>query len=145
MLPQLDVSTYPAQIFWILVSFGGLFLVMRWFVVPRFESVLNARSESLSAMHAEIVHLHQEAESLDRQNAFEWDAAQTRLKAECSETLFTMQEVFENARRALEISYESRLNDALATLNAEAQVCMAALETHVPTVCGAFEKREVCA
>lgn len=45
-LPQLNVSTYPSQIFWLLVMFGVLYVSFSKAILPTIGSVVNAR-ESL--------------------------------------------------------------------------------------------------
>jgi F-type H+-transporting ATPase subunit b len=42
-LPQLDFSTWPTQIFWLVVSFALAYLLMWRIVVPRIGSVLEER------------------------------------------------------------------------------------------------------
>lgn len=42
-MPQLDVATFPSLIFWLLVSFGILYLGLRYLVVPKLSETLEAR------------------------------------------------------------------------------------------------------
>ncbi len=43
-MPQLDVSTYSSQIFWLIVSFAMLFAVVRGLASPRLSRVLGERA-----------------------------------------------------------------------------------------------------
>lgn len=45
-MPQLDVTTYASQLFWLVVTFGLLFIVMTRVIIPRIGGVLEDR-ESL--------------------------------------------------------------------------------------------------
>ena len=44
-LPQLDFSTYPTQVFWLVVSFAILYLLMSQVAIPRISEVLEGRQE----------------------------------------------------------------------------------------------------
>jgi len=47
-MPQLDFSTYPSQIFWLLVSLGILYLLLSRFALPRIETVIRDRQDTIS-------------------------------------------------------------------------------------------------
>ena len=46
-MPQFDLSFYPAQIFWLFISFGFLYLMMQYLICPKIEKVLLARENAL--------------------------------------------------------------------------------------------------
>jgi F-type H+-transporting ATPase subunit b len=46
-LPQLDVATWPSQLFWLAVLFGVGYLIMAKMVTPRIGAVLEARRNTL--------------------------------------------------------------------------------------------------
>jgi F-type H+-transporting ATPase subunit b len=46
-LPQLDISTWPSQLFWLVVLFGVGYLVMAKIVTPRIGIVLEERRQTL--------------------------------------------------------------------------------------------------
>ena len=48
-MPQLDVSTYPSLIFWLILTFGFTFLVLKFFITPKLSEILNQRKERISA------------------------------------------------------------------------------------------------
>lgn len=47
-LPQFDSSSFPNQLFWLVVTFVGLYLVVSKFVVPNVASVLEAREATIA-------------------------------------------------------------------------------------------------
>ncbi len=47
-LPQLDFTTYPSQIFWLLVAVVVLFLLMSRVALPRIASVLEERADAIA-------------------------------------------------------------------------------------------------
>ncbi len=46
-LPQLDIATWPSQLFWLIVSFGLGYLIMAKVVTPRIGAVLEERHKTL--------------------------------------------------------------------------------------------------
>jgi F-type H+-transporting ATPase subunit b len=47
-LPQLDIATWPSQLFWLVVLFGAGYLVMAKIVTPRIGAVLEERHQTLN-------------------------------------------------------------------------------------------------
>ena len=46
-LPQLDIATWPSQLFWLVVLFGAGYLIMAKVVTPRIGAVLEERRITL--------------------------------------------------------------------------------------------------
>lgn len=42
-MPQFDISTFSAQLFWLVVSFGCLYLVVSQLIAPKAEEILSSR------------------------------------------------------------------------------------------------------
>ncbi|MBQ4874870.1 MAG: hypothetical protein HRK26_01985 [Rickettsiaceae bacterium H1] len=47
MLPQLDYSTYPSQIFWLIVNFIFLYYLISFFIIPKIDNIIAKRSKLL--------------------------------------------------------------------------------------------------
>ena len=47
-LPQLDIATWPSQLFWLVVLFGAGYLVMAKIVTPRIGAVLEERRQTVN-------------------------------------------------------------------------------------------------
>ncbi|MAB03872.1 MAG: hypothetical protein CL688_04690 [Candidatus Puniceispirillum sp.] len=46
-LPQLDIATWPSQLFWLVVLFGAGYLVMAKIITPRIGAVLEERRQTV--------------------------------------------------------------------------------------------------
>ena len=75
-MPQFDLSVFVGQIFWLLVSFGTLYLGVYFIVFPLFNSIFNARKKLIDtplekadkiAMDTQRLELEIEKKKLDLQ------------------------------------------------------------------------------
>lgn len=65
-MPQLDFSTYPSQIFWLLVSLTVLYFLLSRLALPRIETVIRDRQDTISKdldQAAEFKNRAEEAEA----------------------------------------------------------------------------------
>jgi F-type H+-transporting ATPase subunit b len=62
-VPQLDVSTYASQIFWLILCFCTLYYLLSRFALPRIADVLEARQDRIAADLAEAQRLRTDAEA----------------------------------------------------------------------------------
>ena len=46
-MPQLEIATYPSQIFWLVVSFLILYLIMSRIIIPKIASVIKSRESEI--------------------------------------------------------------------------------------------------
>lgn len=67
-MPQIDVQTFPSQIFWVLVSWGIVFLFVAFWVTPRVRAVLEARKARIQAVEDEVADLQSQVEALKKQS-----------------------------------------------------------------------------
>jgi F-type H+-transporting ATPase subunit b len=93
-LPQLDIATWPSQLFWLVVLFGAGYLVMAKIVTPRIGAVLEERRQTLDG-------------DLEKARAASADAAKIRAdyesdleKARIEAAVFAKQATMEAAKKA---------------------------------------------
>lgn len=82
-LPQLDVATFPTQIFWLIISFAVLYMFMSRVVVPRIAEVLEERQDRIADDIETAERFKAEAEAV--KGEYEETLADSRAKAQ---TLF---------------------------------------------------------
>lgn len=61
-MPQLEVSTYVSQIFWLIVCFGALYYLLSRKALPRVAEILEARADRIRADLDEAQRLRKDAE-----------------------------------------------------------------------------------
>ncbi|MDP2205669.1 MAG: hypothetical protein Q8K65_05125 [Alphaproteobacteria bacterium] len=92
-LPQLDPSSYPSQIFWLLVSFVVLYTLMSRVALPRVTEVLDMRQTQRDNNLNRAEHLQEDAAKI-RQTL---DAAMAAAQAEAQATVSAREQ--ENAKK----------------------------------------------
>ncbi len=61
-LPQMNVATFPSQLFWLSVTFVALYVVLARFIMPRIHEVLETRQDRIAHDLDRASRLQQEAE-----------------------------------------------------------------------------------
>ena len=118
-MPQLDVSTFASQIFWLIICFATLYYLLSRKALPRVAEILEARQDRIAADLDEAQRLRVEAEAA----LAEYEAAIAKAQAEAQALLSELQARLqaETARRQAEL--DARLAEQVAT--AEAQIAEA--------------------
>ena len=118
-MPQLDVSTYPSQIFWLLTCFLLLFLGVRYLVTPKIQSILDTRNDREQNNKKRAKELAEETTQL-----LEATTAQLmKAREEAAQTLFSMEEQLRKTR-------EEKLRDLQKKLDKITQEAEAELQTY---------------
>lgn len=107
-MPQLDISTYPSQVFWLAVMFGVLFLIMWRIVGPRIADTLESRQTRIS-------------DNLDRAAEFkkEADAAIEAYEASLAEARAEAQAMIAKANAELAAEAQEREAELASAINAK--------------------------
>ena len=118
-MPQLDVSTFASQIFWLIICFATLYYLLSRKALPRVAEILEARQDRIAADLDEAQRLRVEAEAA----LAEYEAAIAKAQAEAQALLGESQARLqaETARRQAEL--DAKLAEQVAT--AEAQIAEA--------------------
>ena len=61
-MPQFDPSTFPSQVFWLIITFGAMYYIMANRVLPRIAEVLEERSQRLTGDLEKAEALRREAQ-----------------------------------------------------------------------------------
>ncbi len=76
-LPQLDISTWPSQLFWLVVLFTAGYVVMAKFVTPRIGNVLEQRRAKLDEDLGKARSASEDAARIRAEYEADLDAART--------------------------------------------------------------------
>ena len=117
-MPQLEVSTFVPQLFWLAVTFGLLLLLMVKVGLPRVGGLLEARRHRVDEDLARAAQLKSEAEAV--LGAYQETLAKARAEAQAAVKAATDRMAAEAAER------QRQLSESLASQTAEAERQIAA-------------------
>ncbi len=117
-MPQLDISTWLPQLFWLAITFGVLYFIVAQMIVPRTGAVIELRKSTIDGDIAAASQHKLDAEAALK--AYDASLAEARSKAVSQST---------SARNAL----ASETDTAMAKLNSELAVKISAAEKAIAT------------
>src|ERR671921_429829 len=79
-MPQLNVETFPSQLFWLAITFIVLYILMSWIGLPRLTAAIEARQRRREDDLARAAQLKTEAEAANA--AFQRTMAEARAQAQ---------------------------------------------------------------
>jgi F-type H+-transporting ATPase subunit b len=121
-LPQFDLSQWPGQMVWMLVTFGVMLAIFYWFVAPRIGGAIAAREDKIGGDIGEARRLRDEAQAQSDAAADELVQARARAQKLAADAKATAQA--EAAKRQGE--EEARLGQVIG--EAEARIAAARAE-----------------
>jgi len=66
-MPQLDVTTYTSQLFWLIICFSLLYLAIKYQTIPKLEQILQNRWNHIEGAQEEAKLLKVNAKSIETQ------------------------------------------------------------------------------
>ena len=66
-MPQLEITTFPSQIFWLVVSFLMLYLIMSRIIIPRISSVIKSRESEIKNNIHISEHMYKDTEIINNE------------------------------------------------------------------------------
>lgn len=115
-MPQLEVSTYISQIFWLIVTFGTLYYLLSKKALPRVAEVLEARADRIRADLDEAQRLKKDAEDALGRYENVVAEAQNTAQAKIAETQARLQAEAAAAQAKLDEKLAKQIADAEARI-----------------------------
>lgn len=116
MLPQLAVSTFPSQVFWVLAGFACVYLFMQYFAVPRLRQALKTREQYLQTMQEKTEYLVFETEQLERAAQAKLDGVKAETTARETQLIAELETYHAERQEALRREFEATMKKELAQL-----------------------------
>ncbi len=115
--PPFDTSTYGAQLFWLAISFGLLYVLMSRVALPRVGEILEVRRDRIEGDLAEAERLRQKTDQAIA--AYESELAEARAKS---------QGIAEETRSRLKADLDAKRSDVEAELAKKVAVAEARIQ-----------------
>lgn len=122
--PPFDATTYPSQLIWLAIAFGGLYLLMSRIALPRIANILEERHDRIADDREEAARLTAESEAAAV--AYEKALATARGKAQgiAGETRDKLSAEADAGRKSLEAELSAKLSAAEAQIAAMKDTAM---------------------
>jgi len=140
-MPQLEVSTFASQIFWLIVAFSALYYLLSRKALPRVAEVLEARQDRIAADLDHAQRLRTEAEEV--MASYEEQMAKARDEAHrlIAETQAELQAEAAKRQAELDADLRRRLADAEAGIAEAKKAALGELEDAAITAAQAATER----
>lgn len=111
-MPQLNIETFPSQLFWLAVTFIVLYILMSWIGLPRLSAAIEARRQRREDDLARAARLKTEAEAANA--AFQRTMSEARAQAQAAikETTDRLAAEAAERQRALAAALAQQIDEA---------------------------------
>lgn len=113
-LPQLDLSTWFNQIFWLVLVFAALYIILSVFILPRLREGISDREDRISDDLDQASNMQREAEEAEK--AYNRSLADARAKA---------MNVAETTKQSIDAEIAAEIEAADANMDKQAEVAEA--------------------
>ena len=127
-MPQLDVSTFSSQIFWLIICFSVLYYLLSRKALPRISETLEARQDRIAADLDQAQRLRREAETALASYEGAMAEAQDRAQALLGEAQSRLQAEAATRQAELDQQLAGQLAEAEARIGAARDRALAELE-----------------
>ena len=118
-MPQLDVSTFTSQLFWLLICFFSMMFIMSKFIIPKIADIMEQRQRKIDGYLNKAAQFKQDAE--DTLKKYQDALAQATAKANKSlaDTKEEMNQLITQRQTELETSLQKKIKDGEKEINQE--------------------------
>lgn len=127
-MPQLDVSTFSSQLFWLAICWGMVFLYLWKFLVPKMSSKLAERERKIKNILAEAKNFDAQTEIM----LVKYDELLNRVKQQQQERLQQASSFIQNSKEDLESDLKQAINAEVQKLEDELSVSQHKILKQVP-------------
>ncbi|AAY60879.1 ATP synthase B/B' CF family protein [Rickettsia felis str. Pedreira] len=120
-MPQFDIATYYSQIFWLIVTFGLLYIFVYKFITPKAEEIFNNRQTNIQDNITQADTLTQEVEKLNKYHNEEIDKTNTEIDRLKKEKIYSLESEFLIKKKNLEQDLKNSINHNIEDINLAAK------------------------
>lgn len=129
-LPQLDISTFPSQLFWLVVTGVTLYILMSKFALPKIEQIMRARDAFVHDNLRKAADLRRQAEDVKIDYDRSVRQAENHAKEFLANTLADLRAKHDAALQETLNGIAARTAESESRLQKEKDQIMASLDQH---------------
>lgn len=134
-MPQLDISTYPAQIAWLLVTFIVLYLLMSKVVLPLISGVMQSRCDKIDDLVERAQGFQKRAETIHAENVEKLEHARAQAHAIIAQAQVQISEMQIRQLQTLDHQLNAQILEAKENLNHQVNAFKKELPKMAQSVC----------
>lgn len=145
-MPQLDVSTYSTQIFWLCLCFGVLFIIAKTFIVPNMNEIFGNRLRHINSLLEQAEKQAQEAQKIDAETTAFIENAKVDIAINEEQRIHEFNEKIERMQQ--DLSNRNAENSTIALLSIDKSISELSkdLENKIPDmvnlICNIISQRK---
>ena len=120
-LPQMDISTFPSQLFWLIITFTALYLFMWKFVIPRLSTTIEERKDKISDDINDAENLNSEASKILENYDDKMNSASLESNEIVSSSKATMNEYLDKLKKDNEIKINAMITESERKIHQQKQ------------------------
>ncbi|MEG8230803.1 ATP F0F1 synthase subunit B' [Candidatus Rickettsia tasmanensis] len=120
-MPPFDIATYYSQIFWLIVTFGLLYIFVYKFITPKAEEIFNNRQTNIQDNITQADTLTIEVEKLNKYYNEEIDKTNTEIDRLKKEKIDSLESEFLIKKKNLEQDLKNAINQNIEDINLAAK------------------------
>lgn len=133
-MPQLDVTTYSSQVFWLVLCFSVLLIFAKSYIIPKMDSVILDRMRYVDSILAQASELTEKAERINEES----ERSIFRAKADIAKTeelaMSELNKKVELAQLDLNTKNAEDNSAALESINKAVQELSVQLNKDIPSM-----------
>ncbi|ABV72971.1 F0F1 ATP synthase subunit B' [Rickettsia canadensis str. McKiel] len=120
-MPQFDIATYYSQIFWLIVTFGLLYIFIYKFIIPKAEEIFNNRQTNIQDNITQADILTLEVEKLNKYYNEEVEKTNTAIDRLKKAKIYSLESEFLIKKKNLEQDLKNSINKNIEDINLAAK------------------------
>ena len=133
-MPQLDVTTYSSQIFWLVACFFALLSMAKFYVIPRMDEIVSCRLRYVESVLEQAAKLTAEAEKIDEECKMAVASAHADIEKAEEAAIAELNKKVEAAQAELNNKNAENNSAALMSINNAIQDLSIQLNKEIPSM-----------
>lgn len=111
-MPQLDITWYASQCFWVLITFSAMFYVMWRYVLPVMRTVVDGRQRRMEDDLGKAEELKTEAARIMKEYQEAMASAEEKTREQMNKAQKEIQEILKKKEEEFSIHLEEKISEA---------------------------------
>ncbi len=111
-MPQFDILSFSSQLFWLVLIFGGLYIIVSKFIAPKAEFIVNSRAKFIEDNIETSEQYNNQAIALEELKKIKLDELDLEAEELRSQAMAVLTKHFEDKKQNLAIILDKKLNNA---------------------------------